>query len=141
MADERDRLMKLIRLLSSDKDGEALAAVRAIEKTLKASGKSFHDLADTLAGKFVEVIRVVEKVVVKERRVEVVVDHSCESWIKATDKLLESGKLVAREIEFVRDMQMRFRFTPNYEASPKQSAWLAAIYKRVFPDWKTEKVA
>jgi hypothetical protein len=37
---EKDRLIQLVRLiLSSDKDGEILSAVYALQRTLKASGK------------------------------------------------------------------------------------------------------
>ena len=38
-------MAKLIRLLASDVDGEVLAAVRALGRTLKAGGCDFHDLA------------------------------------------------------------------------------------------------
>ncbi len=41
----------MIRLLASDKDGEVVNAARAIGRLLKAAGKSFHDLADAVAGK------------------------------------------------------------------------------------------
>ena len=41
----RHALAKLIRLLASDVDGEALAAVRALDRTLRADGCDFHDLA------------------------------------------------------------------------------------------------
>ena len=40
------RLGQLIRMLGSNQDHEALAAVRAIGKTLAGQGLSFHDLAD-----------------------------------------------------------------------------------------------
>ena len=36
---------KLVRLLSSDKDGEVIAAVRALDRVLKAHKLDFHDLA------------------------------------------------------------------------------------------------
>ena len=38
-------MAKLIRLLASDVDGEVLAAVRALGRTLKAGGCDIHDLA------------------------------------------------------------------------------------------------
>jgi hypothetical protein len=41
----RPALAKLIRLLGSDVDGEALGAVRALGRTLRAHGHDFHDLA------------------------------------------------------------------------------------------------
>jgi hypothetical protein len=37
---------KLIRLLGSDKDGEVVATARALGRTLKATGRDWHDLAD-----------------------------------------------------------------------------------------------
>ena len=43
-----NKLDPLIRRLSTDKDGEALACVRAIERQLGKAGLSFHDLADRL---------------------------------------------------------------------------------------------
>jgi hypothetical protein len=38
----------LIPLLGSDKDGEVVAAARAIGRTLRAEGRDFHDLARAL---------------------------------------------------------------------------------------------
>jgi hypothetical protein len=38
----------LVRLLGSDKDGEALAACRALGRTLASAGQDFHSLADSL---------------------------------------------------------------------------------------------
>ena len=40
----RDRLAKLLPLLSSDKDGEVVAAARAISRTLTAAGSDWHGL-------------------------------------------------------------------------------------------------
>jgi hypothetical protein len=44
-SDLRRQLPKLLRLLSSEIDAEALGAVRAIGRLLKANGADFHDLA------------------------------------------------------------------------------------------------
>jgi hypothetical protein len=41
---------KLVRLLASDRDGEALAAVRAIRRSLAAAGLDIHALADAVDG-------------------------------------------------------------------------------------------
>jgi hypothetical protein len=41
----RPTLARLIRLLASSVDGEALGAVRALDRTLRACGCDFHDLA------------------------------------------------------------------------------------------------
>ena len=42
------RIGQLIRMLGSNQDHEAMAAVRAIGKTLVGQGLTFHDLADTV---------------------------------------------------------------------------------------------
>jgi hypothetical protein len=42
------KLGKLIPLLASDKDGEVLAAARAIGRTLKSAKSDFHDLVAAL---------------------------------------------------------------------------------------------
>ena len=44
----QDRLGKLLRMLSSDKDGEVLAATAAIKRTLATEGLDIHSLADVL---------------------------------------------------------------------------------------------
>ena len=44
-----ERLPNLIRRLSSNHDGEVVATVRAIERTLQAEGCDWHDLADRLS--------------------------------------------------------------------------------------------
>lgn len=41
----RQALVPLIKMLGSDNDAEALAAVRAIGRKLKANGFDWHDLA------------------------------------------------------------------------------------------------
>jgi hypothetical protein len=46
----RGKLAKLVRLLASPREGEALAAARAIERTLASEGGDIHDLADVLTG-------------------------------------------------------------------------------------------
>jgi hypothetical protein len=119
-----DRLVKLVRVLSSDKDGEVLGAVRAIERILKSNGFSFHDLAESLAGRILEVVKVeiVEK--------EVVVDRTQKDWIEAADKLMGCIKLTPRELEFVSDMRTRFRLKPEFEPTQRQMAWFADLYKK-----------
>ncbi len=42
------RLSQLIRLLGSDRDGERLAAVAAIDRSLRAAGFDWHTLADAI---------------------------------------------------------------------------------------------
>lgn len=49
-AEAGDRLRKCVLLLSSDQDGEVIAAARAIDRTLSSMGMDWHDLADAVAG-------------------------------------------------------------------------------------------
>lgn len=45
-----DRLAKLIRMLSSDRDGEVVAAAAAIKRVLKENNLDIHALADMVTG-------------------------------------------------------------------------------------------
>jgi hypothetical protein len=45
-----EKLEKLIKMLSSDKDGEVVAAARAIQRTLNGSGSDVHELAARIKG-------------------------------------------------------------------------------------------
>lgn len=46
----RAKLAKLIRMLASPREGEVLAAARAIQRMLATEGADLHDLADVLTG-------------------------------------------------------------------------------------------
>lgn len=43
-----DRVGKLLRLLASDNDGEVVAAVKALRRTLQSAGADLHALADVI---------------------------------------------------------------------------------------------
>jgi hypothetical protein len=45
---DADKVAKLVRLLASDKDGEVLAAIAALKRTLVIADMDLHDLADAL---------------------------------------------------------------------------------------------
>jgi hypothetical protein len=45
---DTEKVAKLVRLLGSDKDGEVLAAVAALKRTLGVAGIDMHDLADVI---------------------------------------------------------------------------------------------
>ena len=45
-----EKLEKLVRLLSSDKEGEVVAAARAIQRTLSNAGSDIHELAERIRG-------------------------------------------------------------------------------------------
>ena len=44
----RDKLKMIVRMLSSDRDGEIVAAVRALNRTLQAAKLDIHALADSI---------------------------------------------------------------------------------------------
>ena len=134
-----DKLGKLIRLLSSDKDGEVLAAARAIGRTLDGEKLTIHDLAEGLASggaKFTE--RDAEEIYRRGKadgRREA--DHDVgfrsvdePTWNEiARECKAASGRLSERERKFVSDM---VRWTVrDGKPTEKQANWLRAIYARV----------
>src|SRR5262249_37574836 len=130
-----NKLGKLIRLLSSDKDGEVLAAARAIGRTLDSEKLTIHDLAEGLASggtKFTE--RDAEEIYRRGKadgRREA--DHDggfCgvdePTWNEiALECEAASEQLSERERKFVGDM---VRWTVR---DGKPTNWLRAIYARV----------
>ena len=103
------RLGQLVRLLGSDKDGEVLAAARALGRTLETVGQDFHALAD-----------IVERSAPAHHR-------GCDDHRAMARWLLNSGaRLSPKEWAFVADMAKRFG-----SLSDRQAAWLQAIFERV----------
>jgi len=49
---DTDKVAKLIRLFGSDRDGEVLATVGALKRTLHVAGMDLHDLADAVVAGF-----------------------------------------------------------------------------------------
>jgi hypothetical protein len=103
------RIGQLIRLLGSDRDGEVVAAARALGRTLTSVGADFHTLADTI------------------ERSAPAAHRGCEDHRAIARWLLDSGaRLSPKEWSFVADMANRFG-----SLSERQEAWLQAIYERV----------
>jgi hypothetical protein len=102
------RVGQLIRLLDSDKDGEVVAAARALGRTLKSVGEDFHSLSASIERTFV-------------------VQRTCLDWIATVEWLLShrAAYLNDRELWFVRDMQDR-----RGEPTERQTAWLLRLYER-----------
>ena len=105
-----DRITKLLRLLSSDREGEVVAAAGALQRTLRANGCDIHDLADLVVAGPTRSPRPAE-----------------DNWL-ATARWCHarSEKLNAREREFVDDMVNRVVFP-----SERQLKWLYAIHARL----------
>jgi hypothetical protein len=104
-------LAKLIRMLSSDREGEVLASVHAMRRVLASAGLSLHDLANAI-----------ELPAQASQH-----DDDADDWrVMAKACARYSYLLSEREISFVTTM-MRWRAKP----SRKQAEWLAAIYDRI----------
>ena len=110
-----ERFGKLLRLLSSDKDGEILAAVSAIKRTLENEKLDIHALADAItAGVGSQPIR-------RENREP--------SWHDVAEACaVHAERLRPNEQNFVRDMVRRT--VHGGEPTEKQAAWLRSIYAR-----------
>jgi hypothetical protein len=114
------RIGRLVRLLASDKDGEVLAAARAIGRTLASAGQDFHALAEAV-----------------ENAPHAVAPHAASTrdepddlnWKAVAKELLADGKLSPREWEFVNHMT-RWRGRPT----EKQRNWLHALLDRELED-------
>jgi hypothetical protein len=133
-----DKLGKLIRMLSSDRDGEVVAAVHAIRRTLNGGKLTIHDLAEGLAGggaKFTE--QDAEEIYRRGKadgRREADRDGEFRSvdeptWNEiARECKAASERLSEREQKFVSDM---VRWTVrDGKPTEKQANW-RAIYARV----------
>jgi len=107
-----DKLGKLIRMLSSDKDGEVLAAASAIKRTLAAEGSDIHALADALCR------------LQPQHRPRHEDDND---WHGIACECQAHG-LSRREQNFVADM---VAWTAFREPTQKQRAWLLSIHTRV----------
>jgi hypothetical protein len=112
------KLDKLIPLLSSDKDGEVIATVGAIDRTLKSAGYDWFDL--------VKVIEIGGKQLTRPDRYVERVDAPITELDMARFALGNIGNLSESEGEFVRSV-IRLLAYGNV-LSPKQSRWLMAIY-------------
>jgi hypothetical protein len=132
-----DKLEKLVRLLSSDKEHEQLAAVRAIQRTLAANGSDIHELAERIkGGKLSESeMRKIYDAGVQEGKDVAATEKGFSnteglSWLEMAEYCAEhdNGRLTPREREFVDDMT---RWCTPREPTEKQGKWLHMLYVRI----------
>lgn len=111
------KLGPLVRMLGSPVDGEALAACRAIGRTLDNAGCDFHDLAEVV--EFAAL-----PVVVETPRQEAAPAPELKPWQVLAMSCIRAGtgQLKPVELDFLRGMV----HWPG-EPSDKQSRWLSAI--------------
>jgi hypothetical protein len=110
------KLAKLLPLLGSDADGEVVACVHAIRRTLKAEGLDLHALADALrTGTPAASVRG---------------EDDAGNWLqRARWCVAHSDQLSLKERHFVSDMARRRR--GGRAPTPRQVEWLMAIYSRL----------
>jgi hypothetical protein len=126
----QDRLGKLLRMLSSDKDGEVLAATAAIKRTLATEGLDIHSLADALC-------QPAPRAEAKAQRAP----HDTPEWRDdwrgadttdwhsvACECAAHGATLNLREQKFVSDM---VAWTWHARPSERQRAWLLIILNKV----------
>jgi hypothetical protein len=109
-----ERLRKLLLMLSSDRDGEVVAAARSIGRALRGNGSDWHDLAS----------RLLVPVKVQARRDA---RHDRGNWHEMRDYCIKHDVLLrSREHEFITSLgEWRGDLTE------KQYDWLVAICERL----------
>jgi len=134
-----EKIQKLIRLLSSPNDGEALAAVHALQRVLREEGSDIHELAARIEGlSQAEMKRLYDagfqegETAAKTAAAAAARDFSnvgpsfyemaCEIKHKG------EGRLSQREADFVDDMT---RWCARREPTEKQAKWLHVIYCKI----------
>ena len=132
-----EKIQKLIRLLSSDNDGEALATLHALKRTLKAEGADIHELAKRIEGiSEAEIKKVFDTGFEKGKSAAAATANFTSvvekpSFYQMACEIQESDRaayLSEKEINFVDDM---VRLCSYREPSEKQGNWLHAIYCKI----------
>jgi hypothetical protein len=132
-----ERLEKLIKLLTSDKDGEVVAAARAIHRTLEGAGTDIHELAARIKGckpSEADMKRIYDTGVQDGKDAAATAQGFSNtegpSYYEMAKYCVEhaNGRLSAKEQGFVEDME---RWCARREPSKKQGRWLHALYVRL----------
>ena len=138
------RLGQLVRLLASPIDGEALAAARALDRTLQRAGGTLHDLAEIIErGPETRVVYrdreiVVEKPFKPARKRksrsppapwQVLNPDQQLLWL---DKLLACDRLNRWETGFVSSLRAQLVNFPDRQTTPRQRATVDEILARAW---------
>ena len=114
------KLAKLLPRLATDADGEIVATVRALRRTLEGHGADLHDLAAAVTRPTVERSRVYGD------------EPGPLTPARMVNRLWAcSHALTPRELDFIRNMHAHAWRGAAMRCSPKQRAWLEAIHARV----------
>lgn len=115
------QLFKLLPVLSSDKDGEVVAAARAIMRTLRREGLDIHDLVNLLTNQQAK-----SRDPDSKRSA-----HAYSDFGKVRVCYLVGGSALTEwERNFIADMNARFKGR-TFAPSPRQSEIIRKIYTRV----------
>ncbi len=109
-----DKLGKLVRMLTSDHDGEVVAAARSINRALKSAGLDIHVLA-----------AVIEHGGMNTTKPNAPIWHSVACECAAHPERLRSEK----ERAFIADMVIWTKL--RGDPTERQAKWLRSIYVRV----------
>ena len=137
-----EKLEKLLRMLSSPREGEVVAAVQAIMRTLKGAGADIHELAACVKGgklSETDMQRIYDAAFADGRRAAERDKPAAArdmwrdvepNWQEIATECRDrgDGRLTQREHEFVNDM---VRWTVYRKPSEKQAKWLHSIYVRL----------
>ena len=109
------QVSKLIPRLASDHDGEVVATARAIDRTLKAAGADWHDVAAAC-----------ERMRDERADGHETFWHHVAVWCRDC-----RARLSPQEFFFVRDMAARLVL--GGQPSERQANWLRSIYAKLHP--------
>ena len=129
-----ERLAKLIRLLSSDREGEVVNAARAIRRTLKDKGLDIHTLADMVVGSDKRPtksdLQEAYRAGYRDGTRAAEPDDDTLSWREiAKFCLANAARLKPHETDFVEQM---VRWTSlGREPTAKQARWLDYLYAQL----------
>lgn len=133
----KEKLQKLIKLLSSPNDGEVVAAARAILRTLEADGTDIHDLAERVGGRKLsqaEMQRIYDEAFRRGKSAATAAAgfHNTDgpSFYEMALEIQQKGdgRLNQKERDFVDDM---VRWCARWEPTEKQAKWLHVIYCKI----------
>jgi hypothetical protein len=131
------KLSKLFPRLASDHDGEVIATVRAIMRTLESSGSSLHDLGPALTSK------TIERVVYRDSPSEEASQHQPPTSdepigheeVAAHGKVLKTCDLNERERSFVLQMMKDAkRLTDRFTMTVRQADWWRGLVDKYLVD-------
>jgi len=134
------RLAKLVRLLSSDQDGEVIGAARMILRVLRQANLDIHALSSVIETstekRFSEsdAVQIYQRGLANGRReaeARAPAAFYDADWMAIAESCAASNRLTPRERDFVSSMLEWIG--DGSEPTEKQAAWLKSIHRRVRP--------